>query len=99
MKNVFWCLHGFNHGRLLLSYRFNSSDGFTISTVIMIDLESRFVYALWLSNLGRIFFSFNKLSSYEELSQVEFELQLQTDDKLSLYGHYNPCQKLISNSL
>ena len=46
-----------------------------------------------------IFYSFNKLSSYEELSQVEFELQLQTDDKLSLYGHYNPCQKLISNSL
>ena len=46
-----------------------------------------------------IFYSFNKLSSYEELSQVEFDLQLQTDDKLSLYGHYNPCQKLMSNSL
>ena len=46
-----------------------------------------------------IFYSFNKLSSYEELSQVEFELQLQTDDKLFFYGHYNPCQKFISNSL
>ena len=28
MKNVFWCLDGFNHGQLLLSYRFNCSDGF-----------------------------------------------------------------------
>ena len=46
-----------------------------------------------------IFYSFNKLSSYDELSQVEFDLQLQTDDKLSLYGHYKPCQKLMSNSL
>ena len=68
MKNVFWCLDGFIHCRLLLSYRFNCSDG-------------------------------SKLSSYEELSQVEFDLQLQTDDKLSLYGHYKPCQKLMSNSL
>ena len=29
----------------------------TISSAIMIDLESRFVYALWLSNLTRIFFT------------------------------------------
>ena len=46
-----------------------------------------------------IFYSFNKLSSYGEISQVEFDLQLQTDDKLSLYGHYKSCQKLMSNSL
>ena len=46
-----------------------------------------------------ILYSFNKLSSYEELSQVEFDLQLQTDDKLSLYGHYNPCHKLMNSSL
>ena len=46
-----------------------------------------------------IFYSFNKLSSYEELSQVESDLHLQTDGKLSLYGHYEPCQKLMSDSL
>ena len=96
MKNVFWCSDGFNHGRLLLSYRFNCSDGFTISSVIMIDLESR----LWLSNLRRIFLTvstnFHHMKNY---SRVEFDLQLQTDDKLSLYGHYNPCHKLMSNSL
>ena len=72
MKNVFWCLDGFNHGQLLLSYRFNCSDGFTISTVIMIDLESRFVYALWLSNLGRIFCTvstnFHHMKNYHRLS-------------------------------
>ena len=72
MKNVFWCLDGFNHGRLLLSYRFNCSDGFTISTVIMIDLESRFVYALWLSSLGKIFCTvstnFHYMKNYHRLS-------------------------------
>ena len=46
-----------------------------------------------------IFYSFNKLSSYQELSHAEFDLQLQTDDKLSLYGHYKFYQKLMSNSL
>ena len=40
--------------------------------------------------------SFNKLASCGEISQVEFDLQLQTDDKLSLYGHYKPGQKLMS---
>ena len=74
MKNVFWCLDGFNHGRLLLSYRFNCSDGFTISTVIMIDLESRFVYVLWLSNLGRIFCTvstnFHHMKNYHRLSST-----------------------------
>ena len=72
MKNVFWCLDGSNHGRLLLSYRFNCSDGFTISTVIMIDLESRFVYVLWLSNLERILFTvstnFHHMKNYHRLS-------------------------------
>ena len=46
-------------------------SGFTISTVIMIDLESRFVYALWLSNLGRIFFTvstnFHHMNNYHRL--------------------------------
>ena len=43
-----------------------------ISSVIMIDLESRFVYALWLSNLRRIFFTvstnFHHMKNYYRLS-------------------------------
>ena len=32
-----------------------------------------------------IFYSFNKLSSYGEISQVEFDLQLQTDDRQVIF--------------
>ena len=43
----------------------------TISSIIMIDLESRFVYALWLSNLRRIFFTvstnFHHMKIYHRL--------------------------------
>ena len=30
-------------------------------------------------------------------SNLEFDLQLQNDNKLTLYGHYKPCQKLMIN--
>ena len=44
----------------------------TISSVIMIDLESKFVYALWLSNLRIIFFTvstnFHHMKNYHRLS-------------------------------
>ena len=44
----------------------------TVSSVIMIDLESRFVYALWLSNLRRIFVTvstnFHHMKNYHRLS-------------------------------
>ena len=46
----------------------------TISSVIMIDLESRFVYALWLSILRRKFLQFQQLSSNGEISQLDFDL-------------------------
>ena len=69
--------------------------------VIMIDLESRFVYALWLSNLRRIFFTvstnFHHVKNYHRLS-LTCSYRLMTS-LISLYGHYNPCQKLMSNSL
>ena len=44
----------------------------TIPSVIMIDLESRFVYAFWLSNLKRRFSSvstnFHRMEKYHKLS-------------------------------
>ena len=65
----------------------------TIPSVIIIDC----IVVIKIEK--NIFYSFNKFSLYEEISQVEIDLQLQTEDKLSLYGHYKSCQKLMSNSL
>ena len=77
MKNVkghfiqFWCSDGFNCADCSCVTDLNVQMDLTIPSVIMIDLNSRFVHALWLSNLRRIFsiVSGNKFSSHGEISQ------------------------------
>ena len=80
MKNVkgqlqFWCLHGFNCPDCCCVTDLTVQMDLTIPSVIMIDLNSRFLYALWLSNLRRIFSTvsknFHHMEKYHEIFQVK----------------------------
>ena len=80
MKNVkgplqFWCLDGFNCADYCSVTDLTVQMDLTIPDVIMIGLNSRFVYASWLSNLIRIFSTistnFHHLEKYHEIFQVK----------------------------
>ena len=77
MKNVkaclqFWCLDGFNCADCCCATDLTVQMDLTIPSVIMIDLESTFVYALWLSNPRRVFSTvstnFHHMEKYHKLS-------------------------------
>ena len=77
MKNVkaylqFWCFDGFNCADCCCVTDLSVQMDLTIPAFIMIDLESRIVYALWLSNLRRIFSTvstnFHHMEKYHKLS-------------------------------
>ena len=80
MKNVeeylqFWCLDGFNCADCCCVTDLTVQVDLTIPSVIMIDLNSRLVYALWLSNPRRIFSAvstnFRHMEKYHEIFQVK----------------------------
>ena len=68
----FWCSDRFNCANCCCVTDLTVEMDLTIPSVVMIDLESRFVYALWLSNLRRIFSAvstnFHPMEKFHKLS-------------------------------